>query len=365
MPHDPDATIDVSLSAADIDGEVELDALCGKRLGAFHVERVIGAGGMGKVYLARDTALGREVALKLLRESFVSDEERFARFDREARLLAKLNHPGIAGIHGIESSESGPFIVMEFVSGGTLAGRLARGPLSLGDALEFARQIADALEAAHESGVIHRDLKPDNVCVTDDDLVKLIDFGIGKPVGSEAVSGVGSTPQMTQAGTVLGTPAYISPEQFKGKAVDRRADIWAFGCLLYEMLTGTHAFPGGTIGEISSAVLEGEPEWAALPVETPERIVRLIRDCLARDPRSRLRDMGEARRLIEDMLAGDFGDVRSAALEPASPPGKRRLAWLLATLAVAVLAFALGRGQGSDREASDLALLGLGGHAQD
>jgi Tol biopolymer transport system component len=271
---------------------------------------------MGEVYRARDTRLGREVALKILPEAFASDPDRLMRFEREARTLASLNHPNLAQVHGLEDSGGTRALVMELVAGEDLSARVARGPIPLDEALPIARQIAEALEAAHEAGIIHRDLKPANVKVRDDGTVKVLDFGLAKaldPVASDA-SGDGATitsPAMTMRGVILGTAAYMAPEQAKGKPVDRRADIWAFGCVLYEMLTGTRAFKGDDITDTLTAVLRDEPDWTALPAATPAHIATLARRCLVKEPRDRLRDIGEARLT----LGGAWLQV--------APPGQR------------------------------------------
>ena len=291
----------------------------GTRLRGYEVSGPLGAGGMGEVYRARDTALNRDVALKILPEPFAADAERLVRFTREAQLLASLNHPHIAHIYGLERQEGrdgpdgrGPlsFIVMELVDGEDLAARIARGPLPLDDALAIARQIAEALEAAHEQGIVHRDLKPANIKVRPDGTVKVLDFGLAKAVERAGpVGGVGGTGglavtnsptlmsplAMTGVGVILGTAAYMSPEQARGKAVDRRADIWAFGCILFEMLTGRRPFDGETISDVVAAVIHQEPPWSALPPETPARVRVLLKRCLEKDARQRLRDAGDAR----------------------------------------------------------------------
>jgi serine/threonine protein kinase len=246
----------------------------GTRLGPYEILSAIGAGGMGEVYRARDTKLGRDVAIKVLPDLFARDPERLARFEREAKTLASLNHAHIAQIYGLDESSGVRALVMELVEGPTLADRLAHGPIPLAEALPIARQIADALEAAHEQGIIHRDLKPANIKVKDDGTVKVLDFGLAKLVtpeasGPGALAGVSqsptlTTPAATLAGVILGTAAYMSPEQAKGRAVDKRCDIWAFGCVLYEMLTGTRAFEGDDVSDTLAAILRGEPSWTAL-----------------------------------------------------------------------------------------------------
>ena len=278
----------------------------GTRLGPYEVLGPIGAGGMGQVFRARDTRLGRDVAVKILPREFTSDPERLARFEREARVLASLNHPNIASIYGLENDHGAPALILELVDGETLADRLARGPVALEDALATARQIASALDAAHETGIVHRDLKPGNVALSDVDTVKVLDFGLAKvrPVaGAPADSSSAQTLSSggTREGTVLGTAAYMSPEQARGQAVDKRADIWAFGCVLYEMLAGRRAFRGDTLPDTIAAVLEREPDFAALPASTPAGVRSLLRRCLEKDPRRRLRDIGDARLELDEV----------------------------------------------------------------
>ena len=280
----------------------------GSRIGPFEVTGSLGAGGMGEVYRARDMRLGREVALKILPAEFVADAERLARFDREARTLAALNHPHIAHLHGVEDSGAVRALVMELVEGEDLAKRLKRGPIPLDDALAIARQIADALAAAHEQGIVHRDLKPANVKVRDDGTVKVLDFGLAKAFeatgtagrsGSQADAVLNSptitTPAMTMHGMILGTAAYMAPEQAKGKPVDKRADIWAFGCVLYEMVSGRRAFQGDDVSDTLASVLRAEVEWSVVPAS----IERLLKKCLERDPRRRLHDIADAWDLID------------------------------------------------------------------
>src|ERR1700684_555942 len=248
-----------------------MPTLTGKRLGPYEILSAIGAGGMGEVYQAHDTNLERDVAIKVLPEAFAHDPERLSRFQREAKMLAALNHPNIATIYGLEQSNGASYLVMELVSGETLAERVKRdGAVPIEEALGIAKQIAEALEAAHEKGIIHRDLKPANVKVTPEGKVKVLDFGLAKAfAGAESGSDPSNSPTLSAAGTmqgvILGTAAYMSPEQARGKTVDKRTDIWAFGCVLFELLTGQQAFQGDTVTEILAAVLRGEPEWAALP----------------------------------------------------------------------------------------------------
>ncbi len=271
----------------------------GAKLGPYEVLTPLGAGGMGEVYRARDTKLGRDVALKVLPEAFANDAERMARFQREAQVLASLNHPNIASIYGLEESGRVRALVMELVEGPTLAQRMQSGAIPLEEALPIARQVAEALEAAHERGVVHRDLKPANIKVTPGGTVKVLDFGLAKALDTEdSASNISNSPTLsaaTQAGVILGTAAYMSPEQARGKRVDKRADIWAFGVVLYEMLSGKHAFQGETTSDMLAAVLKSEPDWDALPAGVSPGIRKLLRRCLEKDPKLRLRDIGEAR----------------------------------------------------------------------
>jgi serine/threonine protein kinase len=281
----------------------------GAKLGPYEILALLGAGGMGEVYRAHDTKLGRDVAIKVLPEAFAHDPDRLARFQREAKMLASLNHPNIATIHGLEQSNDTSYLVMELVSGETLQQRVAReGRLPIEEALGLSRQIAEALEAAHEKGIIHRDLKPANVKVTNEGKVKVLDFGLAKAfAGDESSSDPSNSPTLSAAGTmqgvILGTAAYMSPEQARGKVVDKRTDIWAFGCVLYELLTGQQAFQGDTVTEILAAVLRGEPEWTALPATTPTKVRDLLRRCLQKDKMLRLRDAGDASIEIQEALA--------------------------------------------------------------
>jgi len=317
----------------------------------YRLNNKLGEGGMGVVWTATDTTLDREVAIKVLPEALAEHSDRLARFEREAKLLASLNHSNIAAVYGLHEGPDGErFIAMELVPGEDLAAILERGPLTLDRALGFAHQIADALEAAHEQGVIHRDLKPANVVVTPDDRVKVLDFGLAKTLDTDPASGgpdPSMSPTLTSAGTVagmmLGTAAYMSPEQARGQAADKRADIWAFGCLLHEMLTGTRAFPGGTVTDTLAAVLTLQPDAETLPKETPRSMRHLIERCTQKDVRRRLRDIGEARIAIEDAQA-DPGDATLRGEQSASGQGPRpRVPWLLAAItgAVAVAAIAL------------------------
>ena len=289
----------------------------GTTLGPYSVTAKIGEGGMGEVYQARDTKLDRDVALKVLPEAFTSDPDRLARFEREAKVLASLNHPNIGGIHGLEDSGDVRALVLELVEGPTLADRIAKGPIPLDEALPIAKQIAEALEVAHEAGVIHRDLKPANIKVRDDGTVKVLDFGLAKALDPAPHGDPSQSPTLTaaatQMGVIMGTAAYMSPEQAKGKTADRRADIWAFGCVLYEMLTGALPFPGGTVSEVLAEVLKSDPAWDSLPEATPVPVGQVLRRCLQKDPKQRLHDVADLRLA----MAGAFetpGPLRAEAV---------------------------------------------------
>ena len=288
----------------------------GRRLGAYQVQALLGAGGMGEVYRARDTKLQRDVAVKFLPHAFTSDPERLSRFEGEARMLAALNHPNIGAIYGFEEADGLRFLVLELVDGQTLADKLADvsrqragGPgLPLRDALSIAGQIALALDIAHEKGIIHRDLKPANIKITPEGVAKVLDFGLAKTAGAAATADLTNSPTMpanhTSTGAVLGTPGYMSPEQARGQVVDKRTDIWAFGCVLYQMLTGRAAFKGGSVSDTIAAVLGSEPDWDALPSGTPTAVRLLLQRCLEKDPKRRLRDLGDVHFDIDD-LRGD------------------------------------------------------------
>jgi serine/threonine-protein kinase len=323
----------------------------GTRLGSYEVLAQIGAGGMGEVYQAHDTKLGRDVAIKVLPEAFAHDSERLSRFQREAKMLASLNHPNIATIHGLEHSDGTHYLVMELVPGDTLQDRVKRdGAVPVEEALTIAEQIAEALEAAHEKNIVHRDLKPANVKVTAEGKVKVLDFGLAKAFeGDTPTEDMGNSPTLSMAatmqGVILGTAAYMSPEQAKGKAVDKRTDIWAFGCVLYEMLTGKPAFDGEDITEILAAVVKTEPDWRALPATTPAKIHDLVRRCLQKDKTLRLRDSGDARIEVNEALTALTAPppwvAESAAL--ATRSWRERLAWSTAAV-LALIAIALGIG---------------------
>ncbi len=326
--------------------------ISGTKLGPYEILSPLGAGGMGEVYRAHDGKLNRDVALKVLPEGLACDPDRMARFQREAQVLAALNHPNIAAIYGLEESGGVRALVMELVEGPTLAerirvgtagagpvpdgGRQHRSRLQAEDALPIARQIAEALEYAHEKAIIHRDLKPANIKITPEGTVKVLDFGLAKALGREGPAGdISNSPTLTatQAGVILGTVAYMSPEQARGKAMDRRTDIWAFGCVLFEMLAGQKAFEGETVSDLLAAIIRAEPDWNALPDTTPASIQRLIRRCLNKDPKQRLRDIGDARIAIEETLTGVGAgpSVRPAGgIEPSAHTGTplRALPWL-------------------------------------
>ena len=318
----------------------------GSLLGAYRIVGPLGAGGMGEVYRASDTKLGRDVALKILPPGFASDPERRARFAREARTLASLNHPNIAHIYGLEEDA----LVMELVEGEDLALRLARGAMPLGDVLPIARQIADALECAHEAGIIHRDLKPANIKIRDDGTVKVLDFGLAKALSSDGggapADDASNSPTLTSLGTqlgmILGTAAYMAPEQAKGKMVDRRADVWAFGVVLYEMLTGRRLFEGEDVSDTLAAVLTRDPNWHDLPASTPPSIRRLLARCLARDRRARLDSMAGARLEVEEALANPAGEAQVAAARAEAALLGRTRPSVLVLAGIAVAASSLG-----------------------
>jgi len=303
---------------------------------------------MGEVYRATDTKLKRQVAIKILPPLVATDHDRLARFQREAKLLASLNHPHIAGIYGIEESDGVSALVMELVDGEDLSRRIAGRPMPIGEALAIAKQIAEALEAAHEQGIIHRDLKPANIKIRRDGTVKVLDFGLAKamePAGASSVSAVNSptitSPAMTAMGVILGTAAYMAPEQARGKAVDKRADIWAFGVVLFEMLTGRQAFPGDDISHVLARVIERDPDWTALPPTTPPLVVRLLRRCLEKDVRRRLRDIADAKPDLEDATQFEMAGATPTGARPWWPTAA---AWTLAAVATIVSGWSLTRG---------------------
>jgi len=324
----------------------------GSKIGQYDVTSSLGAGGMGEVYRARDTKLGRDVAVKVLPAAVAADPDRLARFEREARALAALNHPNIAAIYGLEDHAPLRALVMELVEGEDLSQRIARGAMPVDEAVPVAKQIADALEAAHEQGIIHRDLKPANVKLRPDGAVKVLDFGLAKAMDPLAAASADPalsptlTARNTFAGVILGTAAYMSPEQARGTPVDRRADIWSFGIVLFEMLTGRRLFDGDTVSDTLASVLRQEIEWTRLPATTPPAIVHLLRRCLERDPKRRLRDIGEARIALEQA-----GSIASGIVVPAPPAAaaaagrSRRAPWVALAAGVAMLAAGLAIGQ--------------------
>jgi eukaryotic-like serine/threonine-protein kinase len=318
----------------------------GSQLGPYSIVSPLGAGGMGEVYRARDTRLDREVAIKVLSEAFANDADRLQRFRREAQLLAALNHPRIAQIYAVEEADGIHALVMELVEGEDLAVRLTRGPLPLDDAAAIAEQIAEALEAAHEQGIVHRDLKPANIKLRRDGSVKVLDFGLAKTlVGVSTAAALANSPTtaspvVTTAGMLLGTAAYMSPEQARGKAVDRRADIWAFGAVLYEMVTGRSPFGGETVTDVLAAIVSREPDWTALPSGVPARVRWLLRRCLEKDPRLRLRDIGEARVALQTGASEAF-EAAATGVAPSRHSHHaltRALPWVLTALALVMAA---------------------------
>jgi len=317
--------------------------MIGKTLSHYKVLEKIGQGGMGEVYRAEDTNLSREVAIKVLPEQFTQDPQRLARFEREAKLLASLNHPNIAAIHSFEHADDVHFLVLELVPGETLAERVAKGPLPVEEALEVCRQIAEGVEAAHEKGVIHRDLKPANVKVTPEGKVKILDFGLAKAFEEETpVTDISQSPtlteEMTKAGVILGTAAYMSPEQAKGEPVDKRADIFAFGCVLYELLTGKRTFDGKTITETLGAIIHKEPDWDGLPATTPWRIQELLHRCLQKAVRDRLDGIANVRIEINMALSEPSTVSPIGVGGTAQPPlWRRAIPWTITTVLTGAL----------------------------
>jgi serine/threonine protein kinase len=313
--------------------------MIGTKLAHYQMTSHIGSGGMGDVYQATDTKLGRSVAIKFLPEAFSDDSERVARFEREARILASLNHPHIAAIYGLEYANGTHFLVLELVEGETLEDQLRRGPIPLDESLKIAAQIAQALQAAHEKGVIHRDLKPANIKITHDSTVKVLDFGLAKAgdMESSEVEGLSNSPTLrtlaSSPGMILGTAAYMSPEQAKGRPVDRRTDIFAFGCVFYEMLTGKRVFEGEDVSDTLAAVLRAEPDWNAVPKEVPSAIRTLIKRCLEKDRRQRVADISTALFLINELREVSPSD--EPVTEPTARAWKRAVAVLSALVAVA------------------------------
>ncbi|TMQ56832.1 MAG: serine/threonine-protein kinase [Candidatus Eisenbacteria bacterium] len=330
----------------------------GATIGPYKVDREIGRGGMGVIFLAHDTRLGRTVALKALPEDVAADPDRLQRFEREARVLASLNHPNVAAIYGLEESEGRRYLALEHIEGETLADRIARGPLPLQETLNVCIEIACGVEAAHDGGVVHRDLKPANVMITPNEQVKVLDFGLAKGRVATDEEGLAKSPALvdsptlssptlphsptfinpaTMVGVILGTAAYLSPEQARGKVVDRRTDIWSFGCIVYECLTGKRAFEGETVSDTIAKILEREMDWSTLPKHTPARLRELLERCLTKDPKKRLRDIGDARLTLEEIKSGRYAGAGASAdaAAPASAAAKRRTAILLAAAAIA------------------------------
>jgi hypothetical protein len=303
---------------------------------------------MGEVYRARDTRLGRDVALKFLPTALASDGERLARFEREARLLASLSHQNIGAIHGLEDSSGAPCLVLELIPGETLAERIAAGPLPLEEAVGICRQIARALEAAHENGILHRDLKPANIKVTPDGTVKVLDFGLAKAFSVDGSSGVSHSPTITTGGTrdgvLLGTAGYMSPEQARGRPLDARTDVWSFGCVLFETLTGERAFPGDTVPDVLAAVIHREPDFAKLPPETPPGVRRLLERCLRKERDRRLHAVADARLELEEARA--MPEVPERAATRPAPRWLTALPWALAGLLGLAALWSRERGEG-------------------
>jgi serine/threonine protein kinase len=307
----------------------------GTQLGSHEITALLGKGGMGEVYRARDLKLKREVAIKILPEEFSRDADRVRRFQREAEMLASLNHPNIAGIHDLQEANGSRYLVLELVEGETLADRLKRGPIPLDEAVPIAKQIVDALEAAHDRGIVHRDLKPGNIKRTPEGTVKVLDFGLAKAAQGRLASepGFSNSPTLmsgSMGGVILGTAPYMSPEQARGKQVDARTDIWAFGCVLYEMLTGQQAFTGETTTDVLAKVLEAQPKWEALPAETPSSIRFLLETALNKDPKQRLQYIADARPLLNRPATLD----RSAAATVRARGGRR--GWYAAAAALSL-----------------------------
>jgi serine/threonine protein kinase len=295
---------------------------------------------MGEVYRARDTKLNREVALKILPDTFTHDPERLARFRREAQVLAALSHPHIGAIYGLDEANGTQFLVLELVDGETLDTRIAHGAIPVDEALRIAKQIAEALEAAHGKGIIHRDLKPANIALTSDGHVKVLDFGLAKatdasggtPLDVTDSPTITSPAMLTGAGVILGTAAYMSPEQAKGRAADRRSDIWAFGCVLFEMLAGTRAFAGETLAEVVAAVMKNEPDWRALPAESPPILRSLVGRCVRKDPVARLHDIADARIEIQEAIDGPAAMAHIAPQHGAASWWTRAMPWAVAAV---------------------------------
>ncbi len=319
----------------------------GSKLAHYEIVSALGKGGMGEVWRARDQKLGREVAIKTLPDEFAKDEERLARFEREAKLLASLNHPNIATIHGLEEASGTRFLVLELVEGDTLADRLEQGAIPVEESLRLALQIAEALEAAHEKGVIHRDLKPLNIKVTPDGMVKVLDFGLAKAfMGDASDANLSHSPtlsmQATRQGVILGTAAYMSPEQARGVTVDKRADIWAFGCVLYEMITGRQVFKGELMSDVMASVLKSDPDYKGLPPSLHPKLRDVLRRCLEKEPKQRWHDAGDVRVELEQVSADPSGSLVQPLAEVAQVAPRPMLRWIMVTavLSVVVAGFA-------------------------
>jgi hypothetical protein len=310
--------------------------LTGRRIGVFEVQGLLGVGGMGDVYRARDTRLGREVALKILPRAFKDDPDRLARFEREARVLASLNHPHIGAIYGLEDADDVKAIVMELVEGDDLSQRIARGAIPIDEALRIASQIAEALEVAHEQGIIHRDLKPANIKVRRDGTVKVLDFGLAKALALAADDAPTVTAVTAQAGAIIGTPAYMSPEQARGEAAGREADIWSFGVVLYELLAGVSPFDRRTTAETLASVLGTQPDYSVVPADTPANVRHLVRRCLEKDRKRRLHHMGDVRIEVEEALSALTTGVALGPADTVATDGRlRRAAGAIALAALA------------------------------
>jgi Tol biopolymer transport system component len=310
--------------------------LSGVRLGIYEVVELIGMGGMGEVYRARDARLNRDVAVKILPSHVAADADRLARFRREAQVLASLNHSNVGSIYGFEDSAGVQALILELVDGPTLADRIAQGPIPLDEALPIATQIADALEAAHERGIVHRDLKPANIKIRSDGAVKVLDFGLAKALATDAAtretSATITSPALTRLGVILGTAAYMSPEQARGKEADKRSDIWAFGCVLYEMLSGKRAFDGSEVSDTLASILKSDPDWGALPPDTSPGIRRVLRRCLEKDPRRRFHDIVDVRLELEEPSPSEI-----AAISSTKSRLRERIAWAVAVVSLALL----------------------------
>lgn len=326
-----------------ISSDIPMSVDVGTRLGSLEITALLGRGGMGEVYRARDTKLGRSVAVKILPEAFAQNPDRIARFNREAKVLASLNHPNIATLHAKEEFDGKHFLVMELVEGETLAERIVRGRMAVDQALKIAQQIAEALEAAHEKGVVHRDLKPANVKITPDGKVKVLDFGLAKAMGSAPASvSLSESPTLsmaaTEAGAIFGTAAYMSPEHARGLNVDARSDIFSFGCVLYEMLTGQQAFQGETVADVLAGVMAREPDLSALPARLNPRITDLLRRCIEKTPKRRWYAAADVRLEIEAILADPSGVyIRTEAVSAKRPLWKRAIPVVIGIVAAAVI----------------------------